>query len=71
MIALRIDRALFALLMGLTTAATTYIAVLITSYLPGTVGAATIVFMGALASVIIVYLSTEQANLPAQPPPSA
>jgi len=65
MIALKIDRALFAFIMGLTSAVTTFISVLITTYVPGAVGAASVVFIGAVAAVFIVYLSTEQAALPA------
>jgi len=69
-IALKIDRALFALLMGFTTAVSVYVAALVDFFYPGPLGTATVVFVGAVASIIIVYLATEQQTLPPQPVPA-
>jgi hypothetical protein len=62
---LKLGRPEFAVLMGLAMALATYFSALVTYYLPGPIGTATITLIGALAGIFIVYFSTKQTGVSA------
>jgi hypothetical protein len=63
---LRIDRALFMLLIGLVTAATGLAETVLPYYFTGPqpVLGALLGFVGTVSNLVVVYLSTEEQSLP-------